>query len=765
MALITTYILVDRLIEIILMLFCGMSVSYWNPIQYAFALACPMFTMLFTFSSKLTNSKDIKVTFFYVNYIALYIIALSMFMQWINSGILLGLVSLPNFSKIASDPDFSTIILRALRSISLMLPVTTGYAAFKALYTGVNETKPQIESIYDYKGIDLSDKSKGIGPYTCEIAICKDTQTGKIIKTPENKRFESMLVCGISGAGKTSMILEPMMARDLEKKFFFKETSKEMAFTALKTGIATLNCPYDNDYINSNFSLNMISPSSIKGKVYKAYMKKLIQYNDDENFVYKNLGFTYIAPDIETINRISNVANNFGIKANIIDPVGNSTIGLNPFVLKDPVDTAVSVSTVLEGMYAATSTDFDEAFKTNVARQAVENLCILLKLMYPRMHEGQLPTLEDLLRMLNDFDLVEKMCRLLELDEDLAQKYDIQINYFKKYFYKGSIAREETEKNVFAAITQIDNLLRYPGIKKILCNRTENLVYDDALSNGEITLLCTRRGEIGATENRAFGLFFILMMQHSVLKRPGKEDSRIPHFLYIDEFPTYVCGAVKSIFTLFRKYRVGTIISTQNLQLLGKYRDIILANCTTKIIFGGNTPEENKWWSDEFGKHREWTYSRDYNTSKGTSYEPTLKSIKYDWKSYFDPGKIQNAGFKTCFVKTRDIGGRPVIVEGKVDFIESKYKSAKSVKNFNFTKFTNGIGSNDLSSENKKEEKFDPKKVKFDNDHDAEIDPIQMNTTDSRYIFNNEDAIIVNLGKRNRNNTNVSNNNENNDAE
>ena len=41
-----------------------------------------------------------------------------------------------------------------------------------------------------------------------------------------------------------------------------------------------------------------------------------------------------------------------------------------------------------------------------------------------------------------------------------------------------------------------------------------------------------------------------------------------------------------------------------------------------------------------------------------------------------------------------------------------------------------------------------------------------MNTTDSRYIFNNEDAIIVNLSKRNRNNTNVSsNNNENNDDE
>ena len=35
-----------------------------------------------------------------------------------------------------------------------------------------------------------------------------------------------------------------MIARDIEKKYFFKEVSKEMGFTALKTGIAFLNKPY-----------------------------------------------------------------------------------------------------------------------------------------------------------------------------------------------------------------------------------------------------------------------------------------------------------------------------------------------------------------------------------------------------------------------------------------------------------------------------------------------------------------------------------------
>ena len=48
-----------------------------------------------------------------------------------------------------------------------------------------------------------------------------------------------------------------MIAKDMENKYFFRETSKELAYTALKTNIATLNNPYSNEYINSNFSLNM----------------------------------------------------------------------------------------------------------------------------------------------------------------------------------------------------------------------------------------------------------------------------------------------------------------------------------------------------------------------------------------------------------------------------------------------------------------------------------------------------------------------------
>ena len=41
LTLITVYLAIDRIVEILLMIFTGVSYSYWGPIKYTFALACP----------------------------------------------------------------------------------------------------------------------------------------------------------------------------------------------------------------------------------------------------------------------------------------------------------------------------------------------------------------------------------------------------------------------------------------------------------------------------------------------------------------------------------------------------------------------------------------------------------------------------------------------------------------------------------------------------------------------------------------------------
>ena len=762
LTLISIYICVDRITEVLFIMFSGLSVDYWGPIKYTFAYMCPIFAFYFSYASKFVPNKNKKIMFLYVYASVLYIIFASMVVQWVNHLGWLLLFSVPNYPYIITN--FMDLIKPAFSSFAWYVPVCSFYPLIKWLYLTVGDTLFIRESIGDYGGIDLSDKTIGMGPYTCEMFICKDKQTGKSIYIPEARRFESTLIIGVSGSGKTSMIYEPMIARDIEKKFFYRETAKELGYTALKTNIATLDCPYSNDYINSNFSLAMLKPKENKERVFRSYFSKLTYNYESSHSVYKDLGITYLAPDIESINHVREVADNFGIKYNLIDPNDVSSIGINPFTYDDPMKTSIAISSIIKRLYFDEYSSHDEAFMRNIVTQAIENLVILLKEVYPREHEGLLPNLEDLLEMINDFSKIEEMAEAMKKYPDLVDKYKIQLGYFKKTFYSTVNNTEETAKFLQATAAQLENLLRFPGVRNILCNRTNNINYDNALKNGEVTLVCTRRGDLGPAVHKGFGLFFILLMQQSVLSRPGNEKTRIPHFFYIDEFPPFSNKATSEIFTLYRKYRVGTIISAQNLAQLGSgsdedssVRQTILANCTTKIVFGNNTPEDNAWWEKEFGEKRRWTFNQTYDTAAG-KYDPRYGNTYWSWVPHVKAGRVQQMKFKGIEYKTKDLKGTSIVGGGKVDFLESRYKEKQNIKTFNFSRFSN----NQTSYQPEKNDKFDLKKVDFKGtaDNPNDTNPIKYNNSGASYKFDDENAITSYNQNNNKNNNSANANNE-----
>ena len=110
-------------------------------------------------------------------------------------------------------------------------------------------------------------------------------------------------------------------------------------------------------------------------------------------------------------------------------------------------------------------------------------------------------------------------------------------------------------------------------------------------------------------------------------------------------------------------------------------------------------------------------------------------------------GKIQGLKFKNIIYKVKDKNGKNVVNFGKVDFLESKYKVPHKSKSYNFSKYIAAV------SDDKKEEKpkWKPNKVVFTKDERGDIDPVQTDTTDSSYFFNNEDAISFNLGNNKKN--------------
>ena len=240
-------------------------------------------------------------------------------------------------------------------------------------------------------------------------------------------------------------------------------------------------------------------------------------------------------------------------------------------------------------------------------------------------------------------------------------------------------------------------------------------------------------------------------MQYSVLRRPGTEKTRVPHFLYIDEFSNYINASTEPLFTLYRKYRVATVISVQNLAQLevsnNKYKQTILSNCNNKIVFGNNTPEDNEWWSKEIGDKKEWDYTNTYDTAK-SEYSPNYGNIGYKYKIKYSAGKIQTLKFKQCAYKIKNLKGKNETGKGLLNFLSASFSEPKNVKEYNFNKFiSGGIDSKSSDTAEHKKKMFGKKPEHFKDDVQEEIDPINTDTTDSNFLFDNEDAIVINFKK------------------
>ena len=405
-----------------------------DPITYSLALICPVLCYSYAVNTKLITGKDSRIKWFMVTTGIFGSIVASLLVTTINKYVWFLLEKVPNYPLLKAE--YPELFAPAIKTISFVIPFI-GIFYLIDYFLFILRDEDTSKGIAGFCGLSVSKPKTDKGMFTCENIICKDIDTLQPIVVSEKKRMEATLVQGATGTGKTATVLLPMSSRDLEKKYFLREYSKKLAYELLKKGVAYIEGPFSNEYINLNFSLNYIQPKKGKEKEFYKELEDLILYKNDSTgeVVYRNVGITVVENDGKYVSDFTNVAHNFDIDVLTIDPTDpEHTLSMNPFAIDDPAKVASIIADVLKSMQQSEGAK-EEAFFANLTSDAFQNLSILLKEMYPRLHNGELPSLEDVLDLLYNFDKVEEMTEDMKKIPELAEKYKLLIAYFEKNFY------------------------------------------------------------------------------------------------------------------------------------------------------------------------------------------------------------------------------------------------------------------------------------------------------------------------------------------
>lgn len=408
---------------------------------------------------------------------------------------------------------------------------------------------------------------------------------------------------------------------------------------------------------------------------------------------YKGLGVTVVAPDGGLPKDTIKIANKYGIKVHKIDPVMEEIkkggIGrFNPMLGDSPEKTGDIISSILVSMEQTNGQEGNPYF-VNASVRAVRNITILLKVMYPLMKAIN-PTLQDILDILNNFNLVVPMVNEMKKDDYLRNRWSSVISYFESSFFppdvddKGKVIpgatigahRKKTEEAIGGIINQLDNFLGREEIKYILCNKEESLDLAEVIDKGECIAIATRQNDLGERLGKAFALFFILSMQNCILSRYSEDENpEVPHYIVIDEFPFYINDATKVFFTFARKYRCSLSIAIQNMAQLREvsdiFRETIFTNTSTKILLPKSNVEDREYWSKFFGIEERFEMQTGVTQSslfaEKPSYSESQKGTLTD-KQRITEQDLNDMKFKQAFYTYTDAKGRQRVGKGITDF-------------------------------------------------------------------------------------------------
>ncbi len=137
-------------------------------------------------------------------------------------------------------------------------------------------------------------------------------------------------------------------------------------------------------------------------------------------------------------------------------------------------------------------------------------------------------------------------------------------------------------------LTRLGTFLRPKIIRNMMAIK-DGLDFSDLLQSKKIFLAKLSQGQIGEDNSNMLGKLLLSKIYQAALGRQRTASSeRHPHYLYVDEFHSFISSSFVGILTGIRKYGLGLTCACQNLIQMNKVsglREIMLSNAYVRSTF------------------------------------------------------------------------------------------------------------------------------------------------------------------------------------
>lgn len=541
-----------------------------------------------------------------------YLIILSLVFFLLSKLFLPGILSLP------VDEAFTEGMVLLLGRLAAQVPlIPIGVLLAKAVFLPLKNEAVR-KQVMEYKIThSIAPDSQTDCKISYNMNIVKDIHSGKNITVYAKDRFLHTLVDGTSGTGKTSSTILPAIRDDLDMRCKAEDMQKELLHIMEEADEISYSPPRHE----AGFSINDCIPiakdtAKWSDEELEERLSEIQKKLEQIRLSYPVCGITVLAPDDSLTDDVCRLCDARHIQYNRIDAVRQAdgrlkknTIGLNPFYISEQMEEsaknqlivkkAVIFSDVMQAI-----TDLKgkaDSYFTGLNRQMIANLAILVMATVPVLRHRQ-ATPADLQELINNFNLLPEYADKLEELDQSTKQYTFIIQYIREDLLgKG---RDKMEDQSRGTRNIINEFLLMPANREIFCSQN-SIDFDRALANGEVTV-CNYNLASGDTDAVAFGLFFLLSFNNAVLSRPGTENTRIPHFFYLDELPVLIHPSLEKNFSLFRKFRVSMMVAIQTLDQMEKneitkYLKGVILGCAHIIVFGRSSLSDMEIFSSLAG--------------------------------------------------------------------------------------------------------------------------------------------------------------------